>query len=179
MKIIHALEKYEKKPDEIAVFMAGGMGNTDWHKEFLETLSKFPLDNMVIYNPYNPEIKSAYEQIFWEFKYLNDYVEDQFIFSIYFDKFTDQPVSMYELGRALALAESKSISLEYGNSGINIPIVKGFPCVVSVNEDAPKKTDIIIQTGIAHQTASVRTPKEHAFAVIKEYNRMERRICRK
>ena len=97
--------------------MAGGMGNTDWHKEFLDCLKRHNLNYLVVYNPYNANIVNHDAQVEWEFKYLSLY-KGNFIFSIYFDKYSPQPISMYELGRMLALKDCKHLTVQL--DGVNI-----------------------------------------------------------
>ena len=52
----------------------------------------------------------------------------------------------------------------------------GFPMVVSVHPEAPKKQDIICQCGLAHVTVAERTPEEHAHEIIKEYKNIRHQM---
>ena len=87
--------------------------------------------------------------------YLNNYINDHFIFSCYFDKYTNQPISMYELGRASVLCKEQSVKIMVKeNVGSVVYTNYGFPMVVSVHPEAPKKQDIICQCGLAHVTVA-------------------------
>lgn len=183
MKIVQAPEVYEKKSTEIACFMAGGCGNIEWQNKFINELDKHVLNSLVIYNPYNPNIESNFKQIEWEFNYLNKYINDQFIFSCYFDKYTDQPMSMYELGRASVLCKEQSLKIGpwYDNMCTDKRTMcyywnYGFPMVVSIHPEAPKKNDIIAQCGLAHVTCGVRSPEEHALQVLHWYKDIRRQM---
>ena len=166
MKVIQAPDTYECI-NEISCFMAGGMGNTEWHTRFLNELDKLNATDLVIYNPYNENITSNFSQIQWEFNYLNSCD----IFSVYFDKYTNQPISMSELGRMITLAPPHSLQLyKDGKLFKTVPDPdSGKPCIVSLHEEAPLKEDIKIQCGLLHILALVRTPEHHAELVYKRY----------
>ena len=164
MRVINAPQEYESFA-EITCFMAGGMGNTEWHERFMHQLQKYKTPDLVIYNPYNANITSTFSQIQWEFKYL----EACNIFSIYFDKYTDQPISMYELGCMLIKAQTNEIQIVHNGNLLGTLPQGGIPCVISMHEEAPKKEEIKIQCGLRHQLAVVRTPEQHADAVYKQY----------
>ena len=83
MRVVQAPEVYDKKDFEIVCFMGGGMGNTEWHEEFFKTLNLYNRSLLIVYNPYNPNITDVRKQIKWEFNYLNNYINDHFIFSMY------------------------------------------------------------------------------------------------
>ena len=169
MKIIQAPQQYEKRKNEIACFLAGGCTDTEWSQEVLSYLDKHNLNSLVIYNPYNSNIESQFKQIEWEFNYLNNYINDYFIFSVYFDKYTDQPISMYELGRASVLCKPQSVEVVKRGSlttTTSVNLNYGFPMVVSVHPEAPKKQDIICQCGLAKVEVSQRTPEEHAKEIL-------------
>lgn len=176
MRVVQAPEVYDKKDFEIACFMGGGMGNTQWHEEFFTTLNSYVLNKLVVYNPYNPNITDVRKQIEWEFNYLNNYINDHFIFSMYFDKYTDQPISMYELGRVSVLHNSETIKLNTKLGHSSIFTRYGFPAIVSIHPEAPKKEDIKIQCELAGILALERTPEEHADAVIREYDIIKRQM---
>lgn len=170
MRIVKFPEKYQfDRLGDIICFMAGGMGNLEWQDRFFAELEKHTLNHLVIINPYNPNITSTFEQVEWEFYHLNNFINRNFIFSIYFDKYTDQPVSMYELGRALALCNPTYIKVETGATEVAVPQNYGFPVVLSMHEEAPKKEDLKCQCGLVHQTITIRTPEQHALGVIKAY----------
>lgn len=112
MRIITAPENYVKEPNDICVFLAGGITNCpDWQSEVLEKLANTTNnDNLVIFNPRrdNFDVKNPNEsiiQITWEFKML----EMCDIFSMYFcgDTESDQPICFYELGRNIARMQMK------------------------------------------------------------------------
>lgn len=172
MKVVQAPEVYKKKSTEIACFLAGGCGNIEWQERFINELNKYVLNSLVIYNPYNPNIESHFKQIEWEFNYLNNYINDHFIFSCYFDKYTDQPISMYELGRASVLCKPQSVEVVKKGpltTTTSVNLNYGFPMVVSVHPEAPKKQDILAQCGLAEVSVQERTPEEHAHQVIMWY----------
>lgn len=174
MIVVNAPEEYEKQSHEIACFLAGGCASTEWSDKVLKYLNEYTLNSLVIYNPYNPNIESHFKQVEWEFNYLNKYINDNFIFSVYFDKYTDQPISMYELGRASVLCKEQSIKI----GPYNDPFMDktscfflnyGFPMVVSVHPESPKKQDIICQCGLAKVEVQERTPEEHAKEILWYY----------
>lgn len=76
IKIITAVEKYEVKPKDVCMFLAGTIDNgssEDWQAELLEWLGKYKTErNVVIFNPrrkeWNPNSskKELDEQIEWE-----------------------------------------------------------------------------------------------------------------
>lgn len=182
MRMVQAPEVYEKSNTEIACFLAGGCGNTEWSERCINKLNQYTLNHLVLYNPYNPNIKDPKEQIEWEFNYLNKYINDKFIFSIYFDKYTDQPISMYELGRASVLCKEQVIKIGPPNDSMNNlstlhHLNWGFPMVVSLNEQAPKKMDIGIQLDLVHIPYCVRTPEEHAEAIVFKYGILRKQMC--
>lgn len=153
-KTIEARTKYEKKPSEIACFLAGGMSDTVWIFNFMQALrcSTLDLSDLVLYNPYNEDTDTV-NQTYWEFTYLNKYIEEgNFIFSVYFDKYTDQPISLFELGKALG-------HLQY----------KKFGFVASANPEYKKLEQVKVQCVLSGYTLEVRDPFEHAAAVIEEY----------
>lgn len=166
MRIIQAPSNYEI--DGYTVFMAGGMGDTFWHNVFFEELKDLPIN--ILY-PYNPNISDIVQQIKWEFDGLHNYINSKkFIFSCYFDYFTNQPVTMLELGKMLVLSQRKVLKNSF--FAHQIVINEGFPCVVSFHKDAKLKHDIEIQCNLMNVIAKERTPKEHAQAVIKAYERL-------
>lgn len=174
MKIINAPYEYDKKDNEICCFLAGGCSNIEWQTKVVNELNKHDLNSLVIYNPYNSNIESNYEQIQWEFYYLNNYINDKFIFSVYFDKYTDQPISMYELGRASVLCKPTTVSISctddpYRSDRYSYYVNQGFPIVVSCHPECKKLEDIKIQCGLAHIDFGIRTPEEHAKEVLDWY----------
>lgn len=170
MKVIKAPERYDKQPNEIACFLAGGCTSVSWRLECLNELAKLDTYNiLVVYDPYNPKIESHWKQVQWEFEYLNSYINDKFVFSVYFDKYTDQPISLYELGRASVLCQPIELfSASSMEKETKIVIHKGFPMVVSLHEDYPKYRDIRCQCGLTKITSDTRTPQEHAKEIYKQ-----------
>lgn len=177
MRVISYPERYEQTTlnQDIICFMAGGMGNTEWHERFLKTLEDLRA-NMVIINPYNPNVESTFSQVAWEFYHLNNFLNKNFIFSIYFDQYTNQPVSMYELGRMLAKADPCFIKVETAAQQVSVVQNYGFPCVISMHENTPLKEDIKCQCGLVHQQAIMRTPEEHAHAVWRAYKDIKNQL---
>lgn len=106
MRIITAVEPYQKKPGDVSIFLAGGIQNTkEWQKEVIARLQNVfgNIDNLVVLNPRRENFpihdpNAAQEQITWEYNMLD--VAD--IFSMYFaGGISDQPICMYELGKHL------------------------------------------------------------------------------
>ena len=181
MKIIECPNYYDKKSYEVALFMGGGMSNLEWQDKFLNQLDKYNLNSLVIYNPYNPNITNIEDQIKWEYTYLNNYRNDYFIFTMYFDKYTKQPMSMYELGRASVLSKPILISIRrsddpYCSDRLSYFAQKGFPVIVSFDEKAPLKNDIKAQLDLLDIKCDIRTPEEHAKQVLFWYNSIKGRI---
>ena len=181
MKIISALEEYKKSSNEIACFLAGGCTSLEWRTKVYEELDKTTLNSLVIFDPYNSNITDPEKQIEWEFNYLNKYKNDFFIFSVYFDKYTDQPISMYELGRASVLCKEQAVKVgpwndPFMNNTQCFHLAWGFPMVVSVHPEAPKRKDIFTQCKLADIMALERTPEQHAQAIRHQYNIIRSRL---
>lgn len=170
MYIIKYPEKYQfNNLGHVLCFMAGGCGDTKWREIFLDVLNQHILNHLVIFDPYNDNITSTFSQIEWEYYHLNNFINRNFIFSVYFDKYTTQAISMFELGKALALCQPCFVKVETGATQTNVVQNYGFPVVISMHEDSPVKQDLICQCGLMHKEAKVRTPEEHALEVIKVY----------
>lgn len=181
MRVVQAPWTYKKKSTEIACFLAGGCQSTEWSEIVLKRLEEYTPNHLVIYNPYNPDIKDNFEQIKWEFEYLNCYKNDHFIFSCYFDKYTDQPMSMYELGRASVLCKEQAVKVgpwndPFMNNTQCFHLAWGFPMVVSVHPEAPKKESILAQCKLAEVHVKVQTPEEHAKDIIFWYRDIKRQM---
>ena len=81
IKIVTAVEKYEVKPGDVCVFLAGTIDNgssQDWQVELLESLKDYKTDkNVIIFNPRrkewnpNPSKEELDEQIEWELEALS------------------------------------------------------------------------------------------------------------
>lgn len=169
MEIINCPDEYQKESFETAVFMGGGMSSTEWHEIFIDELQKYN-SQIVLYNPYNANIVDTQTQINWEFKYLNQYINDYFIFSMYFDKYTKQPMSMYELGRASVLCKPSNITLETPiGTKVNATFNYGFPMVISLHPESPILDEVTSQLNILGIPYRVRTPREHAKEVYLQY----------
>lgn len=167
MRLIKAPEEFERTK-EFACFLAGGCQSTEWHEIVHNILQQEELPDLVVYDPYNANIESHFAQVQWEFKYLND--TRDFIFSAYFDKYSNQPITMYELGRALALSQKKSAKITLEGDELCFLTQNGFPVVISYHEEAPLKTDLIFQCGLVHAEIKQRTPEEHAKEIIRQYH---------
>lgn len=82
MKVITAIEQYEKQDNDVFCFLAGGITNCpDWQSEVIENLQKYDqkyqneLDSLVIFNPRRPNFpiddpNASLQQITWEFQEL-------------------------------------------------------------------------------------------------------------
>jgi len=169
MKLISCPEEYKLHPTEISCFMGGGMGNIAWQEAFINQLRKYDLPQLIIFNPYNPKIEDCRKQIDWEFRYLNSFKTNRHIFSMFFDKFTRQAVSMYELGRMTVLSQKIQAEIQIREVCERFEISSGFPLVISVHKDSPVKDDVLIQCELAGIQAEIRTPEEHADKVAEEY----------
>ena len=167
MRIINALQEYSINSNEIFCFLAGGMGHTEWQTECLNELSKHNLKKLVILNPFNSNMQDIEKQIDWEFRYLNSN-NPNFIFSVYFDKYTDQPISMYELGRASIACQNIIVD--------GIIIQNGFHTIVSIHPNANKKQELLCQCKLAKIQCAVRMPKEHAQEIMLKYNLLKNNL---
>lgn len=168
MRVVYPNELYELRDTDITVFMAGGMGNTAWHDKFLGTLQSLDTNNLVVFNPYNAEIDSEYQQIIWEI----NRIKSCDIFSIYFDKYTQQPASMYELGYFIASQSENKLDLYRNDELIQTVKYGGKPYVISINPERDNNRDLIIRCGIEHFSSKERTLEEHAQTVYEEYRRL-------
>lgn len=120
MKVITAVEQYNPKPNQVSVFLGGGITDCkQWQKEVINLLNKSGenLDNLIIYNPRRDNFpiddpNASNEQIKWEF----DYLMASDIFSMFFcgDTQSDQPICQYELGRYIPIKLSE-LSTKYNN----------------------------------------------------------------
>ncbi|MBQ8130966.1 MAG: nucleoside 2-deoxyribosyltransferase domain-containing protein [Bacilli bacterium] len=140
MKVITAPNDYILKPGEISVFLAGGITNCpNWQANIIEQLDNYHLPQLVVFNPRRENFpindpNASYEQIEWEFKYL----ERADIFSMYFcASESDQPICMYELGRYISRMQSKH------------PTTWKYRIVISVEDGYKRKNDVLIQTNLA------------------------------
>ena len=116
MNVVVAPEKYSLKPNDLKVFLGGGItGCEDWQSQTIASLqnklSALPswiYDNVVVFNPRRAlfdvtDKNASVEQIEWEFMML----EQMDIFSMYFSSEQIQPICLYELGRNLLSMKSR------------------------------------------------------------------------
>lgn len=163
MRVVKALEEFEPQGFFIGCFMAGGMGNTQWHDTFLNFLQDMNANHLVVFNPYNPDCNTEQEcikQIEWEHKYLTKFLGTRpFIFSCYFDKYTDQPISFYEVGMMLQKTN-------------------GNDCVINCHPQFKKKLDLKTQCKlVGYNGVREITPIEHALAVFHTYRYIKKQFC--
>lgn len=172
MKVITAIENYDVKPDEVSVFLAGGITNCpDWQKDIINKLQTDYTnldDKLVIFNPRRENFpigdKSAsYKQIEWEFNAL----EKADIFSMYFTSgVSDQPICMYELGRYISRMQAK------------YPVDWKYRIIISVEDGYKRKEDVLIQTQLAcgadlfvnTQISDIINKDYHAEMIVRAYN---------
>ena len=140
MKLITAIEHYEKHPDDILCFLAGGITQcSDWQSEVIKELKKYDAEHLVVFNPRRENFpihdpNASEEQIKWEFEQL----QRMDIFSMYFcNSKSVQPICMYELGRNLVGMEHR------------FPDDFTDRIVVSVEKGYSREQDVRIQTKLA------------------------------
>jgi hypothetical protein len=172
MKVITAPNIYNVEPDEVSVFLAGGITNCpDWQKDIINKLQTDYTnldDKLVIFNPRRENFpigdKSAsYKQIEWEFNCL----EKADIFSMYFTSgISDQPICMYELGRYISRMQAK------------YPVDWKYRIIISVEDGYKRKEDVLIQTHLAcgadlfvnAQISDIINKDYHAEMIVRAYN---------
>lgn len=81
IKIVTAVEKYEVKPGDVCIFLAGTIDNGsshDWQMELLEWLKDYKTEkNVIVFNPLRKEWnknagkEELDEQIEWELEALS------------------------------------------------------------------------------------------------------------
>ena len=142
MKVITAIEDYKPSPDDICVFLAGGITNCwEWQKELIKELKRNDegYENLVVFNPRRDDFpigdpNASREQIGWEFKWL----ERMDIFSMYFcNDESDQPICMYELGRNIVRMQMR------------FPTDWQKRILVACEDGYKRENDVHIQTGLA------------------------------
>ena len=139
MKVITAVENYERQKGDFFIFLAGGITKCwEWQKAVIEELQKKDLPHLVLFNPRRDNFpindpNASEEQIKWEFKYL----EQMDAFSMYFcgNTESDQPICFYELGRNVARL------MKYPGGHTRI--------AVTCEGDFRRKADVVIQTDLA------------------------------
>lgn len=175
MKVITAPTDYIMKPDEISVFLAGGITNCpDWQEDVITELGSYnDTDKLVIFNPRRDNFPidkptDATEQIEWEFTQL----ENMDIFSMYFSAGkSDQPICMYELGRNIVRMQTR------------FPMDWEDRIIISAERDYKRLQDVIIQTNLAcgnKINVNVQISKDvlvdyHTSNIIKAYKIIKRR----
>lgn len=141
MKIITAPEKYEYSPDDIKVFLAGGITNcVNWQQKVIDGISDRDLYRRIaLFNPRRENFPindktAAYDQIKWEF----NAIEKCDIFSMYFAAGeSDQPICMYELGRNILRMQMR------------FPTDWQDRIIITIEEGYKRKNDVVIQTRLA------------------------------
>ena len=141
MIVITAINDYELKPNDVCVFLAGGITNCyEWQNMVIERLKEFnDTDRLVMFNPRRDDFpignpNASLEQIKWEYKWL----ERMDIFSMYFAKSeSDQPICMYELGRNLLRMQMR------------YPPSWRKRIIISVEQGYRREQDVDIQTALA------------------------------
>ena len=145
MKVITAVESYEKKEKEIAVFLAGVITNCPpWQDEVIKGLKHYDDifksgAELVVYNPRRKNFdvtnpNATMDQILWEFNHL----KEMDVFSMYFCAGdSDQPICMYELGRHLSEMQHR------------FPDTWHKRIQITVEKDYKREKDVYIQTMLA------------------------------
>lgn len=140
MKVITAVENYNRQKNDVFCFLGGGITNCqEWQDRVIELLSNID-DNLVVFNPRRKNFpinnpNATLEQIQWEFNWL----EQCDMFSMYFDGPTksDQPICFYELGRNIERMKQKFPSNWYKR------------IILSCNIKFKRMYDVVIQTNLA------------------------------
>lgn len=166
MRIITAIEKYEKQEGDILVFLAGGITNCDnWQNSVIDRIKQEEFGhNVVIANPRRESFpdtnneKSFYKQVEWEFNML----EQANIFSVFFaNSESVQPITMYELGRNIVRMKEK------------FPEDYSIRTIISVQRGYGRTQDVLVQTDLAYgfkMAEVVMTPYTHAERIITAIN---------
>ena len=145
MKIYTAPDEVKREDcseDKIWIFLAGGItGCYNWQLKIINELESCPFSGeIVLFNPRRTDFdisnpNAAYEQIHWEFRYLNR----MDAFTIYFaaSETSDQPICMYELGRYLSEMQHR------------FPLDWKDRIVIGIEDGYSREKDVCIQTGLA------------------------------
>ena len=165
MRVITAVEKYERQPGDITCFLAGGITDcAEWQDEVINLLSKMNLPRLVILNPRRKNFpihdpNASNEQITWEYNMLNQ----MDIFSMYFSysEKSVQPICMYELGRHL-----ERMKYRFPDSYLHRIIVSS-ESTYSRLQDVEIQTRLAVGSDIVDKDA---TPQKHAQAIADAYN---------
>ena len=102
IKIVTAVEKYEVKPGDVCIFLAGSIDNGNaelWQDELLEWLKDYQTEkNVIVFNPrrkeWNPGKEELDEQIEWELEALSK--SSYIIMNILGN--SKSPITLLELG---------------------------------------------------------------------------------
>lgn len=160
MRVLTAPSEINIMPNEISIFLAGGIQKTEnWQKSIIESLEEsFANAPLVVFNPRRDNFpihdpSAAFEQISWEYNGLN--IAD--MFSMYFaEGETDQPICMYEYGKWL---ERKRQSGNWDT------------IVVSAEPKYRRYQDVIIQTGLVNPYLPIgRSLEEHKLRITQMIN---------
>lgn len=138
MRVITAPEVYIPEPNDIKVFLAGGItGCYNWQSDVIKKLHLYDgLDRLVVFNPRRDNFPiddpdAAPQQIKWEFTAL----EQMDIFSMYFDGGESlQPICQYELGRYICRMQMR------------FPADWEDRIIVNTNRNYKRKLDVKYQT---------------------------------
>ena len=152
---------------DVRCFLAGGItGCWDWQEAVINELSRYPADDLVILNPRRKNFpigdpNAAYEQISWEFSWL----ECCDIFSMYFvASSSDQPICMYELGRNILNMQTTFTSSYLDR------------IVITCETGYRRQQDVEIQSRLALNEDILTNPcnvEGHAARIIECYNRIQ------
>jgi hypothetical protein len=170
MKVITAIEDYVVKPDDIKVFMAGGITKCrDWQKEMIDILNQYSLpevfDNVVLFNPRRENFpihdpNASFDQIKWEFNWIE---KCDFFLMHFCNSESVQPICMYELGRNIVRMQQKFPNDYYHR--IMVCIESGYS----------REQDVIIQTRLAFKSISndiLKTgKKDYTFDLVHKINK--------
>lgn len=175
MKVIVAPEAYEPQQDDVLCFLAGGItACPNWQANvigsFMRYDAQFPgeLDNLVLFNPRRENFpiddpNAAYEQISWEFAWL----QKMDLFTMYFTSGTsDQPICMYELGRNICKMMER------------FPDDYSSRIIISYDQEYNRAQDVKIQTELAFKSngsakpilIDKADPLTHMYYIIHQYN---------
>lgn len=167
MQLITAPNRITIPKEKITCFLGGGITDCpDWQKEVANELSKLDTEDLICFNPRQPnfDIKNpnaSFEQIKWEF----DHLSNMDIFSMYFSESkSNQPICLYELGRYIS-----EIQKRFPNDYIN-------RIIVSVENGYSRIQDVIIQTQLALGKNIVQTNasyKLHAYYIFGSYKTLK------
>lgn len=173
MKIIEALEKYNKSETDIVVFLAGTCTGKNWRKElidFLQGMNKtLDLTNLVIINPFRKdwptEDNKLAQQIEWECEMLNQ----ADIFSLYFQKTNEDKsigaFSLFELGKAIY--QMKNLGVSKVNSRLVLSAHKDYSKFNQVKYEIEYSTKLLKLENITLEVMD--SINKHGSKIIESY----------